>query len=280
MRIKYFGTAAAEGFPSLFCSCEACERARKAGGKNIRTRSQALIDRALLIDFPADTYMHVLHGGLDLREVKNLLITHSHEDHLYTSDFEYRKFGYAYFDADIEELSPITVYSSNNTGESIERAIKKGKLDKFNAFVWKEAKAFCSFEVDGYTVTPLEADHDKKTRPLMYCVEKDGKKLLYAHDTGQFPESTWQWLSEKRAHFNFVSLDCTTIINESKRNHMGIKCCEETRDRLLEIEAADEKTSFCLHHFSHNGKLIYDELKHIADEKGFLVSYDGAEFKI
>ncbi len=64
MRIKYFGTAAAEGFPGLFCSCEACERARKAGGKNIRTRSQALIDRALLIDFPADTYMHVLHGGL------------------------------------------------------------------------------------------------------------------------------------------------------------------------------------------------------------------------
>jgi len=64
MRIKYFGTAAAEGFPGLFCSCEACERARKAGGKNIRTRSQALIDRALLIDFTTDTYMHVLHGGL------------------------------------------------------------------------------------------------------------------------------------------------------------------------------------------------------------------------
>ncbi len=280
MRIKYFGTAAAEGFPGLFCSCEACEKARKAGGKNIRTRSQALIDKELLIDFPADTYMHVVQGGLDLRQVKSLLITHSHDDHLYPADFEYRKFGYAYFDVDVEELSPITIYSSKDTGEGIRRTIEKGKLDRYNAFIWKEAKAFCSFETNGYTVTPLEADHDKKTSPLMYYLEKDGKKLLYAHDTGWFPKSTWKWLSEKKGPLDFVSLDCTTIINESSSNHMGIKCCEETRNRLLEIKAADENTSFCLHHFSHNGKLIYDELKQIGNEKGFFVSYDGAEFKI
>ena len=55
MKLQYFGTAAAEGWPALFCGCDACRRAREAGGRNIRTRSQALIDDKLLIDFPADT---------------------------------------------------------------------------------------------------------------------------------------------------------------------------------------------------------------------------------
>ena len=31
-----------------------CRKARESGGKNIRTRSQALIDEELLLDFPAE----------------------------------------------------------------------------------------------------------------------------------------------------------------------------------------------------------------------------------
>ncbi|NLL16724.1 MAG: hypothetical protein GX264_05995, partial [Clostridiales bacterium] len=49
------------------------------------------------------------------------------------------------------------------------------------------------------------------------------------------------------------------------------------RNRLLELGCADESTIFCMHHFSHNGRLIYDELVPIAKEKGFIVSYDGLE---
>ncbi len=33
MKLKYLGTAAAEGIPALFCRCEMCAYARKAGGK-------------------------------------------------------------------------------------------------------------------------------------------------------------------------------------------------------------------------------------------------------
>lgn len=43
MKITYLGTAAAEGFPAMFCNCEYCREAKKLGGKNIRTRSQAII---------------------------------------------------------------------------------------------------------------------------------------------------------------------------------------------------------------------------------------------
>lgn len=44
MKIKYLGTAAAEGVPAIFCRCEVCRKSKAAGGRNIRTRSQSIID--------------------------------------------------------------------------------------------------------------------------------------------------------------------------------------------------------------------------------------------
>ena len=56
MKFRFLGTAAAEGIPALFCECAVCKEAREKGGRHIRTRSQALIDDDLLIDFNADSY--------------------------------------------------------------------------------------------------------------------------------------------------------------------------------------------------------------------------------
>ena len=81
MKFTYLGTAAAEGFPAIFCNCKFCNRARQIGGKNIRTRSQALINDDFLLDIPSDTYAHSLNFDVRLDKIKYLLITHSHSDH-------------------------------------------------------------------------------------------------------------------------------------------------------------------------------------------------------
>ena len=57
----------------MFCTCDTCARARRSGGKNIRTRSQALLDDTILIDFPADTYFHVITHGINLEKIKHLM---------------------------------------------------------------------------------------------------------------------------------------------------------------------------------------------------------------
>ena len=95
MKIQYLGTAAAEGWPGLFCRCEACRRAGELRGRNVRTRSQALIDGRLLLDFPCETYAHMLLHGVDLPNIHSCLITHCHEDHFYYLDLENRSKGYA-----------------------------------------------------------------------------------------------------------------------------------------------------------------------------------------
>ena len=60
---------------------------------------------------------------------------------------------------------------------------------------------------------------------------------------------------------------------------MGLKACCDVKERLLKKNAT-ESTIFCLHHFSHNGRLVYDDLVPLARESGFEVSFDSAEFVI
>lgn len=276
MRFKYLGTAAAEGWPAMFCQCEACKKARKAGGKNIRTRSQAVVDDKLLIDFPADTYMHVLYQGLDLANIQHCLITHNHSDHLYPADIEIR--GGVFAHLFLERC--LTFYGTEGVGAQIKGTIEQVKFTENRRAAFQTITPFVPFAVDEYTVTPLRADHSAHSDPVIYIIEKGDKKLLYANDTGYFTEETWNYLEKNITGFDFVSLDCTCILIDCKRGHMGFDTCVTVKERLTDMGCANKNTTFCLHHFSHNGSLIYDELVPKALEKGFLVSYDGMTIDI
>src|SRR5258708_748081 len=81
MEILLLGTAAAESWPAPFCRCDACVQARKLGGKNIRTRSGALIDGTVKVDFGPDTYSQMHREALDLGSITTLVFTHEHDDH-------------------------------------------------------------------------------------------------------------------------------------------------------------------------------------------------------
>ncbi|HEX28759.1 TPA: hypothetical protein ENG04_01615 [Candidatus Poribacteria bacterium] len=69
MKVKFLGTAAAEGWPGVFCECENCRRAREAGGKNIRTRSSLLLNDIYKVDLPPDTYLREPPGKPTLLRV-------------------------------------------------------------------------------------------------------------------------------------------------------------------------------------------------------------------
>jgi phosphoribosyl 1,2-cyclic phosphate phosphodiesterase len=43
MKIQYLGTAAAEGIPAMFCTCELCRKTARAGSAEARCRSSVLI---------------------------------------------------------------------------------------------------------------------------------------------------------------------------------------------------------------------------------------------
>ena len=75
------GTGAADGIPGFYAKDRVSQYARTEGGKDVRTRSAALVDGALKIDLPPDTLVHLHQNRLDARDWSALLFTHSHEDH-------------------------------------------------------------------------------------------------------------------------------------------------------------------------------------------------------
>ncbi|MHB1483503.1 MAG: MBL fold metallo-hydrolase [Saccharofermentanales bacterium] len=273
MRFQYLGTAAAEGFPAIFCSCDSCKRAIASGGRNLRTRSQGLIDNKILIDFPADTCTRVIFGGLELHKIHSCLITHSHSDHLYAADFEMRRKAYG----TLEKEAPLTVYGTDAVGRIVRRKIRQFSLKEENRVVFKKIVPFITFDVEGYKVTALNANHDPSAGSVFYLIENNGKSILYANDTGWFPDDSWAWLVAHCTHLDFVSLDCTggTLFKDWHDWHMGINTNSEVVTRLKEMGIADESTIACSNHFSHNCGATYDEILPIAAEKGLQVSYDG-----
>lgn len=271
MKIEYLGTAACEGVPAIFCDCDTCKKARLSGGRNIRTRSQAIIDRKLLIDFPADTYIHSLNYNIELSRIHTCLITHNHEDHLYTDELINRKKDYAY-----PQEGPLHFYGSFPSFRALSDRIETLHLDLQVRAYAHQIQYFKPLETEGYRIIPLKANHDILCDPVIYLIQKDQKNLLYAHDSGIFPQETWSYLENHPIKLDLVSLDCTHAVNEQHRDgHMGLPSNIEVRRRLMEINCADDDTVFVTNHFSHNGTATYDEFVPVAEKENFLVAYDG-----
>ena len=121
MKLTYLGTAAAEGWPAVFCNCEYCKKAKATRGKNIRTRSQALINENLLIDFPMDSFLHMVNNKLDLSAVEYVFFTHSHLDHCSPVDLFFRAEGVYAHDLTKKDL---TLFGNLKVAERLENIVK------------------------------------------------------------------------------------------------------------------------------------------------------------
>lgn len=286
MKIRFLGTAAAEGVPALFCECDHCRYAWQAKGKEIRSRAGSIVDEVLKLDFGPDSFSQMLDSGLHFSKVKAMLITHTHDDHFDHYQIAYRRNGYAHLP---EGEQKMTIYGNAHVVE----VMKRHDCEWIDL---KEMKPFEPVEIEGYTVTALQAVHyrdhgDGKAFPvtfegetvyrtedaLFYLIEKDGKSLLYAHDTDEFTPEDMEFLKGRK--IDLISLDCTNgYLNAEYIGHMGANDNLRMKEKLLAIGAADEHTKFVANHFSHNGLVPHEELEKLLP--GFTVAYDGLEMEV
>ncbi len=273
MKITFLGTAAAEGFPAVFCNCEYCKEARQSGGKNIRTRSQTLIDDKLLIDLPADTYSHFLHNGIEGDTIRYLLVTHSHSDHFYPNELFMRQDVYAH-NMRAPSLQVVCGTGAKEKMASVQNLLPQD-LDV------RVLSPFESVTLGNYTVTALPARHMEGDGALFYIIQGD-KTLLYAHDTGFFFDEVFDFLKDQQVVFDAVSLDCTNIdipITD-EGTHMGLPNIQRLITKLSSIGAVTDKTLKIINHFSHNGNPLHEVLEERVKELCYEVAFDGKVVEI
>ncbi|MEV5025372.1 MBL fold metallo-hydrolase [Paenibacillus sp. LPE1-1-1.1] len=265
MDVHFLGTAAAEGFPALFCRCIHCLKARKLGGRNLRTRSSVLIDGVLKIDFPPDTLHHVLRDGIDLGLVKDLFITHTHLDHLRAEDLEMRLPVYAHgLDA------PLQVYGHDAVIRKCRDAVGRPDAERL---VLRRIVPFETVDTGTAKVTPLPANHDPDETCLLFVIEKDGKRIFYGHDTGLLPEDTWTWLEQTT--LDLAILDCTNGHLPFTGGHLNSEAVLGIRNRLKSKGILGKDGKVAVTHFSHNIGLLHDDLTQFFDQEQIIVAFDG-----
>lgn len=277
MIIKYLGTGAAEGIPAVFCHCEVCQHARVNKGRNIRTRSQALIDGKLLIDFGPDTFLHSLKYDISLADIQVCFITHSHDDHLYLEDLRARRRSRA-------NLRPGTPILKVYGGLGVKNILKPrvdGYVTKDNSVIFCPIKPFEQVTVlDEYKVTAIPAVHTSE-EPFVYMIQKDKIVFLYGHDTDFFEESVWSFFKSQKMRFDVVSLDCTEGIKHIEYpGHMNFERMQKMCDRLKKEGCINESTRIIANHISHNGLANYEKAKEVGNILGYIISYDGMEIDV
>lgn len=276
MKVVYLGTGAAEGIPALFCNCDFCKRMRAEGC--VRSRSQILIDE-LSVDFPPDSFYHAARSGVDFSAIKYILVSHSHMDHFYAHDFILRGYKYA-----AEMRSPtLDLFLNEESAEVFYESTRRElREDVAKTITLHPVKSFQKIEFGGFTVYPLKAQHSSRD-PLLFLIEKDGKRILHLHDTGTVPEETYAYLSSlERKPCDLITLDCTFLWDETKAGsrHMGLDENARVLRRLNELGLVGEGTKKVITHFSHNSRPTEESLKRAERVYGVIAAYDGMTLEI
>lgn len=279
MKLKYLGTAAAEGFPAAFCNCEYCKKARQNLAREFRTRSQAIINGELLIDFPPESYLHSVRYGIDFSAIKYLLVTHSHTDHFYAQELCNRGYRFAVNmtepTLDIFGNEEVLSVFQEGTRREIRPAVAEGLR-------FQVIHPFQDFSCGKYRVLTLPAKHDEREEALLYCIQYEGKTLLWLNDTGPLSDEVYPFLADKGIKADAVSFDCTFADEKSPSSarHMNIFQNIQERENMERFGVIKPDTKYYVTHFSHNGAPFRDRMQLMAEKFGFIAAFDGCEIEI
>lgn len=284
MQLTFLGTSASEGYPDAFCACANCELARAQGGASLRKRSAALVNHDLLIDLGPDLMAAAQMHNISLAKITYCLQTHEHEDHL-----------------DAAHLLSRSVYCGVHGAPHLHYAASQGALARIAERLGKrvrEAGLFdCEvseqlnitpyavapgqrFDLGPYRITSVAAQHAPELTALLYVIERSGRTLFYATDTGELPEATWSVLREHRFRFNVVAMDHTFGLAGRSTGHMNHTQFVEQMGRLRRENLLADDARIYATHIGHHSNPPHPELVEHAARAGYGVAYDGMSIHV
>ncbi len=297
MKITFLGTGAAESFPALFCNCKVCTRARELGGKNLRCRSSALVNDDLLVDYGPDTSPQCIRFNVDLTKVKDILITHSHQDHLYMQDVRHRKKD----SRQAGSLGMATVWGNTDSIDIFNEQMREVLMDIFRErnitlqptrdevieelgnYLMLQSRVIephRSFDIGRYKIHTIHAHHKEPEVCLNFIIDDGKKRILYGNDTGVWEKAEWSFIESLGIKMDMVALDCTVGTQKGGGGHHSNETFLETKDEFVSRNLLSPGARFFAHHFSHQWNIPYDDIAAFMAPHGVEVTYDGLVVEI
>lgn len=268
MDIRLLGTGAADGIPGLFADDDVSRYARENGGKDVRTRSAALVDGALKIDLPPDTLMQLQRDRLSGTDWTALIFTHSDDDHLALDQIQYAMIPFTPHDH-----LPFTIYANSDVARLIRARYPEWPMEIV------ETRSFEPFTHGSHRITPIRARHITEEDCHNLIVQADGKTLLYATDTGIWPEETFEFL--KDFAIDLLVIECTDgLCQPDYHGHLGIKECVHVVNRLRNQGTLSERSRVITTHHASRGEARHCDLERLLQPHGIEPGYDGLLIQI
>ena len=273
MKVKFLGTAAAEGSPALWCECDVCRKAKQLKGKELRRRCSYFIDDDTIVDFGPDSYWQSMEFDVDLTLIKRVLFTHPHEDHMSPLEFGFR------LSPNFSHVSHlINVFASHET------------LKTFLKFTGTEFKTLNINPVrlapgkwtqDGdMEILAIPANHAPGLGAMIFVIRRGNKNLLIANDTGLLFEDSWKMLEGVKLDTAVIESTCSFGVPDLPNGHLGVNTTVKFRDKLLEMNCISKDTPVYVNHFSHNGQANHDRLVEFFAPRNMTVTYDGLAIEL
>ncbi len=272
MVLTVLGTAAAEGWPAVFCACEVCQLARELGGKEIRRRASYQVGDTIHVDWGPDSYNSMIAFDLDYSSLEHLLITHSHWDHWVPRELSWRARGYSQIPAD----SHLMMYGNAHVRERLDQELHLSLKDC--ALSFKQIEPFEELDLGVATAVPLPATHAPSEQPFMFLLQVGDSEVLIGHDSGWFVDDVWDYLATRQLMAALI--DTTFGTRDERRGHMGGAAVVETMQKLDEIGAMSPHCRRIATHISHNCGSSHEQLVDFFAPHGIEVAYDGLEVEL
>lgn len=268
MKIQLLGTGAADGIPSLFADSEVSRYALEHGGKDVRTRSSALVDGVLKIDFPPDIHQQLIANKLRMLDWSAIFFTHSHDDHLARNELQYALYPFTEC-----ECMPLTLFGNDAVCTKLRERYPCWPLEIIQT---------CSFEpVEHlhYTVTPIKANHKLDEDSQNLIIQDGSKTLLYGTDTGWWMDETWDYLGNFR--LDALIIECTEGFHSTAYyGHLDIDECIKVVAKLRQMGVVRDQTQVVTTHHAHSGGATHAQLEAALEPHGITPGFDGMMIEI
>jgi len=256
LAILFLGTGAAD-WPSGY---KATLAEAKSGA--VRGTSSILVNGKVLVDCGPTVFDAIQLFGADPRQIGDLLITHTHGDHLNREALE-------------------QLIAARDGEESLRVWVEKnglGRVPVLEGMVVEPLDVGRRFEVDGISVFALAANHvvGPPERPLHFLFQREGRTLLYATDGAWLLKETWLRLRETK--LDAILWDATNGDSQGDWRifeHNSVDMIRIMRQTLEKEELLAPDAQILLTHMARTLCAPHAEMRASLEPEGLVPAYDG-----